>query len=180
MPRCLKCNDKFVKKHKNQMGKFSYCLNRDDCITEFWQKVRDKRIAVDTKERKANLETVQELMKKAQKVFNEFIRLRDKGLDCISCCKPCKKENAGHYFSSGGHKNVTFNEDNVHLQCEYCNTFLHGNLINYQVEIEKRIGGERLLKLHEEAHKDYKPTREELRQLMKHYKEKISELKKND
>ena len=170
MPRCIKCKDSFEKKYPNQIGKFRYCLNKDECIKEFWEKVRDNRIKKDTKERKEKLETVQDLMKKAQKVFNTWIRKRDAGLNCISCNKPCKKENAGHYFSSGGHKNVTFNEDNVHLQCEYCNTFLHGNLLEYQIGIEKRIGGERLLELHEQAHKTRKYTREEIKDIITKYK----------
>jgi len=162
------------------MGKFSYCLNRDDCITEFWQKVRDKRIAVDTKERKADLETVQELMKKAQEIFNKFIRLRDKNKPCVSCGKTLVgKYDCGHYHSSGNHKNVTFDEKNCHAQCVHCNGYLHGNLLNYQIGIAERIGAYELTELNGRSHLDYKPTREELRQLMKHYKEKISELKKN-
>ena len=122
---------------------------------------------------KKESKTVQSLMKDAQKVFNKWIRQRDKGDLCISCQKPPKKENAGHYFSSGGHKNVTFNEDNVHLQCEHCNTYLHGNLIDYQIEIQKKIGADRLILLHEEAHKTRKFTRDELHEIIKKYKNKL-------
>ena len=165
--RCKNCKDKFEPIHFNA----KYC-SKDACRTVWIETAKVKQWTKEKKARKEKLETVQDLMKKAQKVFNTWIRKRDKskGLNCISCKKPCKKENAGHYFSSGGHKNVTFNEDNVHLQCEYCNTFLHGNLLNYQVEIEKRIGGERLIKLHEEAHKTRKYTREELKEIIKKYK----------
>ena len=163
--RCKNCRDKFEPIHFNA----KYC-SKDECRKVWIETAKVKQWTKEKKARKEKLETVQDLMKKAQKVFNTWIRKRDKGLNCISCNKPCKKENAGHYFSSGGHKNVTFNEDNVHLQCEYCNTFLHGNLLNYQVEIEKRIGGERLIKLHEEAHKTRKFTREELKEIIKKYK----------
>ncbi len=174
MPRCKNCKDKFDPSHFLQ----KFCF-KPECKKVWIETEKAKQWIEEKKERKANLETVQELMKKAQKVFNEFIRLRDKKEDCISCGKPNGAEQAGHYFSSGGHKNVTFNLDNVFGQCIACNMHKHGNLIAYQIGIEKRIGGERLLKLHEEAHKDYKPTREELRQLIKYYKEKISKLKKN-
>ena len=122
---------------------------------------------------KKESKTVQSLMKDAQKVFNAFIRQRDKGQLCISCQKPPKKENCGHYFSSGGHKNVTFNEDNCHLQCEYCNTYLHGNLLNYQIEIQKKIGADRLILLHEEAHKTRKFSRDELHEIIAKYKNKL-------
>ena len=171
-PRCKHCKERFDKINFNQ----KYCF-KDECRKVWIESAKAKQWIKEKAQRKEKLETIQDLMKKAQKVFNEFIRLRDKGLNCISCNKPCKKENAGHYFSSGGHKNVSFNPDNVHLQCEHCNTFLHGNLLNYQIGIEKRIGAKRLIKLHEEAHKEYKPTREELRHLIIFYKDKIKALK---
>jgi hypothetical protein len=121
--------------------------------------------------------TASDWLKIAQQAFNKFIRERDKGQLCISCEQKPKKINAGHYFSAGGHSNVRFNEDNVHLQCEKCNQFLSGNLLNYQIGIEKRIGGERLLKLHELAHVTKKWTIEELKEIIKIYKEKLKILK---
>jgi hypothetical protein len=87
-----------------------------------------------------------------------------------------RKKNAGHYFSSGGHSNVRFDEDNVHLQCEACNTFLSGNLLNYQIGIEKRIGAQKLLELHERAHVTKKWTIEELKELIRIYKNKVYQL----
>jgi hypothetical protein len=73
----------------------------------------------------------------------------------------------------GGHKSVTFNEDNVHAQCVTCNRYKHGNLLEYQIGIEKRIGAERLLKLHEIAHETRKYSAEELQEIIKTYKQKI-------
>jgi len=171
MPRCIKCKDSFEKKYPNQIGKFRYCLNKDECIKEFWQKVRDKRISQDTKERKEKLETVQDLMKKAQRVFNTWIRKRDKNKPCISCGKPdTGKRDASHYYSSGNHKAVTFNEDNVHASCVYCNQYLAGNLLNYQIGLTERIGADRVFKLNEQAHKTAKYSREELKDIIRKYK----------
>ena len=119
-------------------------------------------------------------MKAAQIVFNKFIRIRDKDKPCISCgSKLENKFDAGHYFSSGGHKAVTFDEDNVHGQCVACNQWKHGNLIQYQIGIEQRIGGERLIALHEKAHQSVKYTRDELRDLITTYKQKIKALEKS-
>jgi len=171
MPRCQNCKEKFEVKQFNR--KFCY---KDECNDKFFEFLKAQALKKWSKEKKVkkeNLQTVQELMKVAQVVFNKWIRQRDSGQLCISCQKPPKKANAGHYFSSGGHKNVTFNEDNVHLQCEYCNTFLHGNLLNYQVEIQKKIGADRLILLHEEAHKTRKFTRDELHEIIKKYKNKL-------
>ena len=73
----------------------------------------------------------------------------------------------------GGHKAVTFDEDNVHGQCVYCNQHLHGNLLNYQIGIQKRIGAERLLFLMEKANETRKFTRDELKEIISVYKQKL-------
>lgn len=82
---------------------------------------------------------------KAQESFNRWIRGRDKDLRCVSCHG--SPEQAGHFYSSGLHQHMTFNEDNVAGQCKKCNYFGHGELLKYRVELEKRIGTERLEKL---------------------------------
>ena len=118
-------------------------------------------------------------MKEAQKAFNAFIRERDKDKPCISCNRLLVgKFDAGHYFSSGGHKNVTFHEDNVHGQCVFCNRHRHGNLIEYQIGIEKRIGGVELFDLHKKAHEKRTYTKEELREITEEYKKKKKDLQK--
>lgn len=177
--RCKHCCNQFDVKRFNQ----KYCEAIDCKTQEAMQnlsKLKAKEQKDWTKRKrviKKGMETVQELMKITQVTFNKWVRLRDKGLPCISCLndKP-KKVNAGHYYSSGGHKNLTFNEDNVHLQCEYCNTFLHGNLIMYRDNLLKRIGSERLQQLDDTAHEIRKYSREELRELNEYYKQKIKEL----
>jgi hypothetical protein len=75
----------------------------------------------------------------------------------------------------GGHKAVTFDEDNVHAQCVYCNQYLHGNLLNYQIGIQQRIGAERLIELQGKAHETRKYTRDELKEIISTYKKKINE-----
>jgi hypothetical protein len=138
-----------------------------------------KNLAIMKKEKKIkqkeDLLTLQDYLKMTQQVFNAWIRHRDKGLNCISCDKPCKKENAGHYFSSGGHANVRFDENNVHLQCEYCNTFLHGNLILYGVNLEKKIGKDEFIILREKAYEVKKFTKIELKELLLTYKQKLKQ-----
>ena len=83
------------------------------------------------------------LKKKAQEVFNKWIRLRDAEQPCISCGS-WNTAHASHYFSAGKHNHLRFDEDNVWLSCIYCNTFEHGNLINYRHGLIKRIGIERV------------------------------------
>jgi hypothetical protein len=171
MPRCKNCKDKFEPIRFNH----KYCL-KDECIRAFVAETKEKMWKQTKVRMKNELKTTSDWMKEAQKVFNQYIRLRDKHKPCVSCeSKLGSKYDAGHYFSSGGHKAVTFDEDNVHAQCVTCNQFKHGNLLNYQIGIEKRIGAERLLQLHEKAHQTRKYSADELQEIIKTYKQKIKD-----
>jgi hypothetical protein len=172
MPRCKNCKEKFEPIRFNQ----KYCL-KNECLRVFVAETKEKQWKQTKTRMKNDLKTTSDWMKEAQKVFNTYIRHRDKAQPCISCgSKLGDKYDAGHYFSMGGHKSVTFNEDNVHAQCVTCNRYKHGNLLEYQIGIEKRIGAERLLKLHEIAHETRKYSAEELQELIKKYKEKYKQL----
>jgi hypothetical protein len=126
---------------------------------------------------KKSIETVTKVAIDVQKVFNSFIRLRDQGENCITCKKPCLKENAGHYFNSNNHWNVRFDERNVHLQCEYCNTHLHGNPIPYEINLKNKIGHENYVLLCQDAHKVRNFTINELYEIKAKYELKIKTLK---
>jgi hypothetical protein len=169
--RCKNCKEKFEPIRFNH----KFCL-KDECIKAFVEEVKTNQWKTTKKRMKEDLKTLQDWLKEAQTIFNKYIRLRDMGLVCISCQQPPKKKNAGHYFSSGGHSNVRFDEDNVHLQCEHCNTFLSGNLLNYQICIQKKIGAQKLLELQERAHLTKKWTIEELKEIIKTYKTKVRQL----
>jgi hypothetical protein len=166
--KCFNCKEEFTP--FNTLQKF--CL-KNECIKEMIQIQKLKDWNKKKKKLVEELKTVNDYLKIAQQVFNKYIRQRDNGLNCISCNKPCKKENAGHYYSQGGHSNVRFNEDNVHLQCEHCNTYLSGNLLNYQIEIKERIGAERLMNLQAIAHDVKKWSKDELKELIQVYKQKL-------
>jgi len=169
--RCKHCKEQF------EPVKFlqKYCL-KDECIKVWVKAENEKKWTKKKSQMKADLTTLSDYLKITQQVFNKFIRMRDEGLNCISCDLPPKKKNCGHYFSQGGHSSVRFNEDNCHLQCEHCNTFLSGNLLNYQIGIEKRIGGERLMQLQAKAHDIKKWTKEELKEIIEIYKKKIKSI----
>lgn len=166
--RCENCKDKFEPIRFNH----KFCL-KDECIKAFVEEVKVQSWKVTKTRMKNDLKTTQDWLKEAQTIFNKYIRLRDQGKMCISCNTIPKKKNAGHYFSQGGHSNVRFDEDNVHLQCEACNTYLSGNLLNYQIGIEKRIGAQKLLELHERAHKDKRFSVEEIQEIIYNYKKKL-------
>ncbi len=169
--RCKNCKEKFEPIRFNQ----KFCLE-PECVRVWVESEKTKQWKVKKQKMKNDLETIQELIKAAQIIFNKYIRLRDKGQVCISCQKKPLKENAGHYFNANNHWNVRFNELNVHLQCEHCNTYLSGNLIEYQRNLIHKIGIESYHELEAEARKTRKFTKDELKELINTYKKKTKEL----
>jgi hypothetical protein len=169
--RCKNCKQKFEPIRFNQ----KFCLE-SDCVRVWVESEKTKQWKVKKQKMKNDLETIQDLVKATQIIFNKYIRLRDKGQVCISCQNKPLKENAGHYFNANNHWNVRFDERNVHLQCEHCNTYLSGNLIEYQRNLIHKIGIESYHELEAESRKTRKFTKEELREIMLTYKNKIKEL----
>lgn len=168
--RCRNCKEKFEPVRFNQ----KYCL-KDECIRVFVEEAKSKAWKKTKKNMQENLETIQDLVKATQIVFNKYIRLRDKDELCISCKQKPKKSNAGHYYNANNHWNVRFDENNVHLQCEHCNTFLSGNLINYRENLLKKIGAEEFNVLEGKSKVTRKFTKEELKEIIETYKKKIKQ-----
>jgi len=116
---------------------------------------------------------------KAQKSFNEFIRLRDKDLPCVSCDKPKDwhgQWHCGHFKTVGARADLRFNEDNASKQCSKCNNYLSGNLVNYRFELIKRIGEPRVLALDVELPAP-RLKASDYEEIHKQYQQKIKELK---
>jgi len=117
-----------------------------------------------------------QLLNKSIKVFNKYIRERDKDKPCISCGKYTTLQ-AGHFYSAGHHSALRFEEDNVHGQCVRCNMYLSGNLNQYRINLEKRIGKERLHELDMKAqiykrNRAFKWDKFSLEEKIKYYKNK--------
>lgn len=121
------------------------------------------------------------LKKKAQEVFNKFIRLRDSEngyFTCISCqqTKDNSQLNAGHYLSMGHHQSLRYNEFNTNSQCLKCNMYLSGNLINYRIGLIKKVGLEKVEELESIGSRVHKWDRYSLIFIIETYKQKIKSL----
>jgi hypothetical protein len=169
--RCRNCKEKFEPIRFNM----KYC-QKDECIRVFVEKTKEKAWKEKKQKMQQELETIQDYVKMTQIIFNKFIRLRDKGQVCISCQKPALKENAGHFFNANNHWNVRFDERNTHLQCEHCNTYLSGNLLEYRTNLINKIGNSEFLILEAEARKTRKFTKDELKKIITEYKQKVKQL----
>lgn len=139
----------------------------------------------DLKKRKEKLKSRSEWLREAQRHFNRYIRLRDKGQPCISCGSSNVDNHltgglwdCGHYRSIGANPELRFEELNCAKQCKKCNRDLSGNVTNYRIELEKRIGKEKLEWL-EGPHEPKKYTIDEIKQIIKTYREKCRELEKS-
>jgi len=171
MRKCKACKQPFEPKYNSVQAVCGY-----KCSIEYAKQLKEKKWKKEKAKIKSDLMTLQDWIKIAQTHFNKYIRLRDKGQPCISCSKPAKKENAGHYYNANNHWVLRFDEDNVHLQCEYCNTHLHGNLIPYRENLIKKIGEERFNHLESIANVTRKYTIEEVKEIIKTYKDKCKQL----
>ena len=141
------------------------------------EKQKDKEWKQRKAKMKSDLMSLSDWLKIAQTHFNTYIRERDKNNVCISCQKPPLKKNAGHFFNANNHYNVRFDEDNVHLQCEHCNTFLSGNLIFYRENLINKIGIKSFEALENKARITRKFSISEVKEIIETYKAKIKMLK---
>jgi hypothetical protein len=144
-------------------------------------KAAKKEEAERTKARKAAIKRIPDLIKEAQFVFNQWIRRRDQlaGHPCISSGKPLdwsgNATDAGHYRSTGAASHLRFNEDNCHAQSKHDNQYLAGNVVDYRINLIKRIGIERVEAL-EANNSTHKWQRDELIEIKETYKRKLKEL----
>jgi hypothetical protein len=123
--------------------------------------------------------TIGKLIVKLQKVFNAYIRQRDAGQACISCGSYNELQ-AGHYWSAGHYSWLRFNEMNVNHQCKRCNYFLSGNQAQYRIGLVRKYGEKAVdqLDLKAQIRTVTRWSRFELEALIKHYQQRLNELKR--
>ena len=119
------------------------------------------------------LKSQADYVKDLQTIFNQYIRLRDKDLPCVSCgVFNCEEFHAGHYLPTT-FQVLRFNEFNVWKQCSRCNTHLRGNITAYRIELINRIGLAEVEKLENKRHGISKLSIIDLKAKIVHYKAQI-------
>lgn len=139
----------------------------------------------DIKVRKEKLKTRADHLREAQAAVNEYVRLRDAHLPCISCdstpndndLMTGSRWDAGHYRSVGACPELRFEPLNIHRQCVKCNRNLSGNAVEYRIRLVHRIGAEKVAWL-EGLHPACKYTVDEIKVIKAKYRTKTKELKK--
>ncbi|WP_122498922.1 recombination protein NinG [Pseudomonas viridiflava] len=132
----------------------------------------------EIKVRKEALKSRSDHMKDTQQAFNEWVRNRDAALPCVSCGRHHEgKYDAGHYRTVGSNPALRFEPMNCHKQCVPCNQHKSGNVVEYRLELVRRIGIVNVEWL-EGPHEPQKHTIEELKALTAKYRALTRELKK--
>ncbi|ROM29290.1 hypothetical protein BK645_09990 [Pseudomonas protegens] len=180
--RCPECRVMFVQVRNGQVvcGEIKCAIAHGQ--SEKGRAIAGKALAEvgrrEIKDRKEALKTRADHLKDAQKAVNEFIRLRDKDLPCVSCGRFHEGQwHAGHFRSVNAHPELRFEPLNIWRQCAPCNTHKSGDLLNYRQELVRRIGADAVEWL-EGPHLPKKYTVEQLKALAAEYRAKTKELKR--
>jgi len=174
---CKICKKKFTPQRDLQPT-----CNKMECMLEYSNKHLNKKkretLKAQRKEVKEFNNNDKSLLKqKAQKLVNEYVRLRDKDLGCISCGTKTGKFDAGHYMSAGGHQQLRYNTINIRKQCFRCNRMLSANLKNYRINLIALIGLDRVERLEsDKSLRNYNIGY--LKKLIKVFRKKIVQIKK--
>lgn len=131
------------------------------------------------------MKTYPQLIREAQRAFNEAVRWRDRlaGHACISSGRALdwsgNAVDAGHYRSVGSAPNQRFNFDNCHAQSKHDNQYKAGNAVDYRIGLIARIGLARVEAL-EADNTPRKWTHDELRTMKAEFQRMVRELKKEN
>ena len=149
------------------------------------RKALDQIERAEIKVRKEKLKSRADHLREAQAAVNEFVRLRDAHLPCISCdsmpndndLMTGSRWDAGHYRSVGACPELRFEPLNIHRQCVKCNRNLSGNAVEYRIRLVQRIGADKVAWL-EGLHPACKYTVEEIKAIKAKYRAMTRELKR--
>jgi hypothetical protein len=190
-PRPKKCSVKTCRASFVPKVSFQSWCSPDCAVVIARDKQEKKRKSLasierrEIKVRKEKLKSRADHLREAQAAVNEFVRLRDAHLPCISCdSMPNDSDlitgsrwDAGHYRSVGACPELRFEPLNIHRQCVKCNRNLSGNAVEYRIRLVQRIGAEVVAWL-EGPHESRKYTVEEIKTIKAEYRAKTRELKK--
>lgn len=134
-------------------------------------------------EAKSKRLTIPILQQILDKVFSEYIRLRDANDNGFCRCITCgnmwqwRLIHNGHYVDRR-HISTRYDERNCHAQCPKCNIGLCGNLDTYKRVIIEKYGVKALEELDTGKRSVEKWTTVDYQDRISYYKEEVKRLKK--
>lgn len=174
---CKACGTKFKPHLSTQKACSIRCaLDLAPANLDRARKAIEHRDKATTKARRERLKSKADYMREAQVAFNAYIRARDADLPCVSCGRHHEGQyHAGHYRTVGANPEIRFEPLNVWKQCAPCNNHKSGDIVNYRIELVKRIGAEKVEWL-EGPHEPKRYTIEDLQAIKVEYREKLKAL----
>ncbi len=186
--RCPECRVMFTRSRESQV-----VCGEIECAIAYGKSEKGRAIAGKAlaevgrrqiKVRKEKLKSRADHLREAQAAVNEYVRLRDANLPCISCdstpndndLMTGSRWDAGHYRSVGACPELRFEPLNIHRQCVKCNRNLSGNTVEYRIRLVQRIGADKVAWL-EGLHPPCKYTVDEIKAIKVEYRAKTRKLK---
>ena len=125
------------------------------------------------------------LIKRLDKIFSEYIRLKHADKNGIVKCYTCNKKaywkgegmQNGHFISRAS-RILRWREDNCRVQCYQCNCMRYGQSFIFGCNLNKEYGYNKAEELLTESKKIIKQSDEDLLDLINSYQEKVETLKK--
>lgn len=137
--KCRQCKQPFSPSMTTQV----VCSPK--CAIEYAKEGRKKEFRRETRNLKEKIKKRSDWAKEAQAAVNAYVRWRDRDEPCISCDRHHEGQyHAGHYRSVGSSPELRYEPLNIWKQCSACNNYLSGNLVNYRINLIKKIGIEKV------------------------------------
>lgn len=139
------------------------------------------RIKMTSRSNSTKKTSHRKLIEKLDKIFSEYIRLRDVDTSgygrCISSGKIVhwKEADAGHYINRA-HMATRYHEKNVHLQSRFDNRFREGNMLGYTKGLIKKYGAGILDELEILKNQTSRYSNFDLQVLINEYTKKVKQL----
>ena len=117
------------------------------------------------------------LIKRLDKVFSLYIRIKNSNDFGITKCVTCNKEDhyknmqCGHFISRK-HYILRWDEENCNVQCVACNVFRYGEQYKYSLFLGTKLSK----KLYNKSKKLINFTTSELKDKLNYYNKKIKEI----
>lgn len=131
------------------------------------------------------MKDTKKLIKTLDKYFSQFIRLRDTDSqgygNCITCHKELKwsdgNETHNGHFATRNNMSTRWDERNCNIQCNYCNTFRHGEQFKHGEYIDWKYGKGTAESIMIKSKQVVKYLAVELEEMIDYYKKEVKRLK---
>lgn len=150
LPKCKICKNEFVKTRPLQPTCTRYECMVDYANQHLSKSVKEKKKQDNKVKKEFNQNDKVFLKELAQKIVNQYARMRDlkeRGDVCCTCGFIGGQKDGGHFLPTSGYSAIRYNTNQIHLQCKRCNRFNGGMPKEYRLFMIHKYGIEYVEKL---------------------------------